>query len=77
MSDRLVKDCDSCKRQSLPAFVTVRVEVGREMDAAGSIETITETLDLCVGCAQRELQAFVKALPKYSQGMEWFKRVKK
>ncbi len=59
--------CDICSK---PEAATISVKVNREMDAAGSMENIYDSVDLCSYCILVQLQLFVQNL-NYTQAKDW------
>ena len=74
MAQRTVYDCDRCGEET----VTERIGVStrRYCDAAGSMDTEVEYVDLCLKCSARELRMFTDDLT-YEDGKNWVRRVKK
>ncbi len=75
MAQRVVHDCDSCGKPAAPVL-TVDVPVRRCMDAAGSMDTDHERVDLCVACARLALLSLLKPLG-YEEGAAWVAKCKK
>lgn len=66
--------CDRCGAEPLTVTDTQHpcFTVGREMDAAGSMDDIADQLDLCVGCAADLLSSALEGLTR-EQRVLWFK----
>jgi len=76
MSERIVVYCDRCEeRASVNSSGRFEVVVDRKMDGAGSVDDITELIDLCPRCMAACLQEFVD-LESLCERVAWLKRNK-
>lgn len=71
MAKREVSDCDCCGKESKQAQ-RISVKIGRNMDAAGSMENEYADVDLCPCCMAKALNSMVIRLP-YEEAKQWVK----
>lgn len=77
MATETITRCDKClQRCSEKSRVRIPVFVDRKMDAAGSLDDVTEVLDLCAPCVGRELEHGLQALT-YEQRANWVRRIRR
>jgi hypothetical protein len=78
MANRNVIDCDLCgaKESVIPRVGEFSVAVDRYTDAAGSMDTNYENVDMCPTCTAKALKAFLSKL-SYDDAEKWYKELKK
>lgn len=74
MAQRTVYDCDRCNKQNVVTR-QIQVAVKRYCDAAGSMDTEVEQVDLCIDCLRDKLRAETEKM-SYDDGREWVSKVK-
>jgi hypothetical protein len=74
MAIKTILICDRCGKH--PAeYDTIHLKVDRRMDAAGSMEDIYESIDLCQACAHSLLRTMTKEMDE-TQRKDWLKWAK-
>lgn len=76
-------DCDRCKAKDLALsnLNSIHIDTDRRMDAAGSMETVTSTVDLCNSCmvdiARQLIMEKIKTHSSYEASADLVKWLKK
>lgn len=75
MAERLVYDCDSCGGRAVQVL-RIGVVTARQTDAAGSVDDVQETVDLCSPCAATAIQQLVQAL-SFADRQAWLSAIRR
>ncbi len=73
MSKRTVLECDACGAECV--YDTIYATVDRRMDAAGSMESVHEPVDLCYSCMRRQMAKMVARMT-YEHARDWVKEAR-
>lgn len=78
MSTRTVTDCDGCGATDVGDDARFDVHLGRHMDAAGSMDDVTQPLDLCHACCVTAIREMLSAAAhgKAVEGGEFVRMVR-
>ena len=77
MASRRVYDCDHCGEKGLSKINELQFTTGRQMDGAGSMEDVTESIDLCPICTGKFLSQVMNQLLDYQQRKAWVDKMRK
>lgn len=75
MAERKVFDCDSCGKKNVEVK-KIELKTGRRMDAAGDIEDIFESMDLCIDCLAKGIMVFFSRNHSISDALAFFNKMK-